>query len=70
MTILTLVTKKELLPCPFCGSNNIAPPTEYNMYISCNDCLSYGPSPITAGLRHIQVNVVKAIDLWNSRHGK
>ena len=70
MTVLTLVNKKELLPCPFCGSSNIKVPTEYDMYISCNNCLSYGPSPIVAKLAHSRSNIVKIIDLWNLRYGR
>ena len=70
MTVLTLVNKKELLPCPFCGSNDIKLPTEYDMYISCNNCLSYEPSPVFAGLKHIRSDISKSIDLWNFRYGK
>ena len=65
--MLTLVSKKELLPCPFCGSYDIYGPTERDVHAFCKNCHSYGSSPILAGLRHTRECVPKAIDLWNIR---
>lgn len=34
----------ELLPCPFCGSEDIDSPTRYARYGRCNDCDAFGPT--------------------------
>ena len=68
--ILSLVEKKHLLPCPFCGSADIKIPIELDAYISCTNCLSFGPSPIVANLEHDKNYMTNIISLWNTRHGK
>lgn len=69
MTVLTLVNKKELLPCPFCGSNDIKILTKFDPYVTCGNCLSFGPSPIETDLEHSKT-MTEIISLWNTRYGK
>jgi Lar family restriction alleviation protein len=51
----------ELLPCPFCGSNNVSEARDVMHWqvVRCDDCGSSGPC--------IELDRKKANALWNTR---
>ena len=51
----------ELLPCPFCGSENVKwfpPEAEEPLWVGCNNCFAIGP---------YNAEWIRAIATWNKR---
>lgn len=48
---------KDILPCPFCGSESIAMPQAHRL--TCNDCGAGGPA--------LGLSTKENIELWNKR---
>jgi Lar family restriction alleviation protein len=56
----TIMEDKEILPCPFCGSNKISVICKYYFYCFCDDCEAEGS---------IKESREEAIEAWNKRKG-
>lgn len=56
----------KLLPCPFCGSENLK---DCYVYIKCNDCLAEGPKMNNGNYDdHADfIDRENAITAWNNR---
>ena len=58
----------RLLPCPFCGSENIGIYIGPHPHITCKDCHADGPLDYRSGGRDdVEYMQVRAIESWNVR---
>lgn len=61
----------ELLPCPFCGGNNVMPELTvtsiWRIYITCKDCIADGPAFFFTKKEQYIDYLQNAIDGWNKR---
>jgi Lar family restriction alleviation protein len=56
-----------LLPCPFCGSRDIAPAHKLCDYAECNVCGAYGPPAPLGRPERTSESAAKANAAWNRR---
>lgn len=63
--------ENNLLPCPFCGSDNVMPEVTvtsvWRIYITCKDCFADGPAYFCAEQKRQKEFLQLAIDGWNKR---
>ena len=54
----------DLLPCPFCGSDDAEVYPDYPVYVKCGACGTCGPCVRNSGNEWA---LAKAVELWNRR---
>lgn len=57
----------KLLPCPFCGSNNLEDAGVGAEYVSCGDCGAFGPDCGVDYTLQREIRLGEARNKWNTR---